>query len=137
MLPNFRVECGHTSADGARVSPTAHSTFMHMINGGQQQRDGAGGIRDEFESRLSNVPGTLAMESDGSGGTSGGAFYLNVEHNDFLDWFEPGTPSAHVVFGSVDEESLSTLLAISRVPTNDDGAPLSPVRVSRLTVEMN
>ena len=108
-----------------------------MLHGGRQRRDAAGGIRDEFESRLSNKPGTIAMDSDGGGGTAGGAFFFNVEHNNFLDWFESDTPSAHVVFGSVDDESLSTLLALSRVPTDDDGAPLSQVRVNRLAVELN
>ena len=108
-----------------------------MLHGGRQRRDAAGGIRDEFESRLSNKPGTIAMDSDGGGGTAGGAFFFNVEHNNFLDWFETETPSAHAVFGSVDDESLSTLLALSRVPTDDDGAPLSQVRVNRLAVELN
>jgi hypothetical protein len=33
--------------------------------------------------------------------TTGSQFFLNVNHNSFLDWFDNSTPSAHPVFGKV------------------------------------
>jgi cyclophilin family peptidyl-prolyl cis-trans isomerase len=33
--------------------------------------------------------------------SGGSQFFLNVNHNSFLDWFDRQTPSAHPVFGKV------------------------------------
>ena len=33
--------------------------------------------------------------------STGSQFFINVNHNSFLDWFDNSTPSAHPVFGKV------------------------------------
>ena len=38
------------------------------------------------------------MANTGSPNSGGSQFFLNVAHNDFLDWFSPGE-SKHPVFG--------------------------------------
>lgn len=45
----------------------------------------------------SNEPGTLSMANTGAPNSGGSQFFINTVHNDFLDWFNPQTPSAHPV----------------------------------------
>jgi cyclophilin family peptidyl-prolyl cis-trans isomerase len=76
------------------------------------------------------------MSNAGTPDSGGANFFVNLEHNDFLDWFEPATPSKHAVFGQV-IEGLDVVLAISRVPTRADCAPVTPVLIERFEIDFN
>merc|ERR1712107_570310 len=101
--------------------------------GGTETRSNGGNIKDEHTARISNEPGTLSMANTGAPNTGGSQFFMNVVHNDFLDWFSPGE-SKHPVFGKcVDKASFDVMVSISKVPTNDD-CPRTPVRMNSVTV---
>merc|ERR1719437_195380 len=100
-----------------------------------EQRRNGGNIRDEHNpaARFSNEPGTLSMANTGQPNTGGSQFFMNVVHNDFLDWFSPGE-SKHPVFGkAVDKASLDAMIQISKVPTRDD-CPNTPIQMISVTV---
>ena len=64
-----------------------------------------GNIPDEFldGAKFSNEPGTLSMANTGQPNSGGSQFFVNTVHNDYLDWFNPRTPSKHPVFGKITE----------------------------------
>ena len=73
------------------------------------------------------------MANTGDANTGGSQFFMNVVHNDFLDWFGPGD-SKHPVFGKcVDEASFNVMVKISKVPTNDD-CPKTPIMMKGITI---
>ena len=69
-----------------------------------------------------------------AGPNSGGSqFFMNVVHNDFLDWFSEGE-SQHPVFGkAADPASLDVMVKISEVPTKEDN-PIEPVMMKSVTI---
>ncbi len=76
------------------------------------------------------------MANTGQRCSGGSQFFMNVVHNDFLDWFAPGD-SMHPVFGRVkDEASMDLMIKISKVPTTEDDYPLSPIRIKSVTIKM-
>merc|ERR1711881_801468 len=93
-------------------------SFKNLVTGGTETRTRGGNIQDEFAAKISNEPGTLSMANTGAPNTGGSQFFLNVVHNDFLDWFSPGE-SKHPVFGKV-TKGLDVAIAISKVKTRDD-----------------
>jgi cyclophilin family peptidyl-prolyl cis-trans isomerase len=64
-----------------------------------------GNIPDEFndDAKFSNEAGTLSMANTGQPNSGGSQFFVNTVHNDYLDWFNPRTPSKHPVFGKIVE----------------------------------
>jgi len=75
------------------------------------------------------------MANTGEPNSGGSQFFLNVVHNDFLDWFSPGE-SKHPVFGkAADKASFDVMVAISKVKTRDD-CPVTPVKMLKVTVAM-
>ena len=120
------------------VGPPPDSKFLNMLNGATVRRNWQGGIPDEFDARLTNAAGTLAFDNLGTPHSGGGSWYVNLEHNNFLDWFEPATPSKHAVFGQlIDNDDLDVVLAISRVPTRADHSPATPVVIERFEIDLN
>lgn len=104
------------------------------------QRAGTGGpphgtIPDEHpaDAKLSNEPGTLSMANTGSPNSGGSQFFINTVHNSFLDWFTPGQ-SKHPVFGRV-TEGMDVVRKIESTPTGPGDRPVTPVKVSRITIE--
>jgi cyclophilin family peptidyl-prolyl cis-trans isomerase len=102
-------------------------------------RSGTGGpphgtIADEFlpSARFSNEPGTLSMANTGRPNSGGSQFFINTNHNAYLDWFSPG-PSKHPVFGRV-IEGMDVVRAIEKVPTDSHDRPRTPVRVNSVTI---
>jgi len=92
-----------------------------------------GTIQDEHppEHKLSNEPGTLSMAN--AGPNSGSCqFFINVVHNDYLDFFTPGQ-SKHPVFGKV-TSGMDVVKAINSVPTARGDRPVKPVQVIRITM---
>merc|ERR1719437_349203 len=99
-----------------------------------EQRRNGGNIRDEHNpaAKFSNEPGTLSMANTGEPNTGGSQFFMNVVHNDFLDWFGPGE-SKHPVFGKI-TEGYDVAEAISKVRTRND-CPIEPVRMISVKVQ--
>jgi len=103
-------------------------------------RAGTGGpphgtILDEHpeDAKLSNEPGTLSMANTGRPNSGGSQFFLNTAHNAYLDWFSPGQ-SKHPVFGRV-IEGMDVVRKIESTPTGTGDRPITPVKVSHVTVE--
>merc|ERR1711990_642672 len=102
-------------------------------SGATETRSGGGNIKDEFAAKISNEPGTLSMANTGAPNTGGSQFFMNVVHNNFLDFFSPGE-SKHPVFGKcVDKASFDVMVAISKVPTRND-CPITPVMMKSITI---
>ena len=57
-------------------------------------------LASNFNSFYSN-PFVSSYESIGAPKSGGSQFFLNVANNNFLDWFDPSSESAHPVFGKV------------------------------------
>merc|ERR1712190_168679 len=107
------------------------STFTNLKTGGTEKRFGGGNIQDEHLSKDSNEPGTLSMANTGSPNTGGSQFFINVKHNDFLDWFSPGE-SKHPVFGKI-TSGYDVAENISKVPTRNDN-PVTPIMMKSITI---
>merc|ERR1711959_222619 len=102
-----------------------------MGTGGMETRSNGGNIKDELISRDSNEPGTLSMANTGSPNSGGSQFFINVVHNDFLDWFSPGE-SKHPVFGKC-TKNFELLVAITKVKTSND-CPNTPIMMKSITI---
>lgn len=103
-------------------------------------RAGTGGppngcIQDEHpaDAQLSNEIGTLSMANTGQPNSGGSQFFINVAHNDRLDWFSPG-PSKHPVFGKV-TEGMDVVSQIENTPTGAQDRPTTPVQVLKITID--
>ncbi|XP_063902665.1 uncharacterized protein LOC135122424 [Zophobas morio] len=112
--------------------PTPFSTFQ-SCDGSSCVRDSYGNIIDEWIHKISNTPGTVSMANTGKKNTSGSQFFINVADNTFLDYWRP-TPSGHPVFGEV-ISGMDVINNISRVKTNINDAPVTPVKMLRVTIE--
>ena len=86
---------------------------------------------DEHTAKLSNEPGTLSMANTGRPDSGGSQFFINTKHNDFLDWFNSRSPSAHPVFGRV-VEGMDVLRAIEGTPTDRNDRPKTPQQIIRI-----
>ena len=123
VIPNFMIQfgCPHSkdpSSNRAGTGGPPHGT-----------------IQDEFppEHKLSNEPGTLSMANTGRPDSGGSQFFVNTVHNDFLDWFNPKTPSKHPVFGRV-VEGMDIVNAIGITPTVAGDRPITPVQMISIAV---
>jgi cyclophilin family peptidyl-prolyl cis-trans isomerase len=96
-------------------------------------RQGTGGpgysIKDEHldNARFSNEVGTLSMAN--SGPNSGGSqFFINTNHNAFLDWWDRQTQSQHPVFGKV-VAGMTVVQAIETTRTGGGDKPIQPQKI--------
>jgi len=141
VIPDFMAQFGCPFAKDPNSSragtggPRPGSQFKNYATGQIVTRgdDGQGGgtIQDEHTSRISNERGTLSMANAGPN-TGGSQFFINVVHNDFLDWFNPQTESQHPVFGMI-VEGMQVFDAITRAPARDD-RPLTPIQMVSVTI---
>jgi cyclophilin family peptidyl-prolyl cis-trans isomerase len=138
VIPGFMDQfgCPHSKDPKSRQAGTGgppDGTFKNLKTGATEKRFSGGNIMDENISRDSNEPGTLSMANTGTPNSGGSQFFLNVVHNNFLDWFSPGD-SKHPVFGKVvDPASLEIAIKISKVPSKDD-CPVTPVMMKSITI---
>merc|ERR1712139_349495 len=138
VIPGFMNQFGCPNAKDpkSRRSGTGgppDGTFKNLKTGATERRSNGGNIKDELISKDSNKPGTLSMANTGQPNSGGSQFFMNVVHNDFLDWFSPGQ-SKHPVFGkAVDKASLDVMIKISKVPTSND-CPRTPVKMNSVSV---
>merc|ERR1712031_80863 len=105
VIPDFMAQFGCPHAKDPKSSRAGtggppDGTFKNLMTGATEKRANGGNIKEENISRDSNEPGTLSMANTGRPNSGGSQFFLNVVHNDFLDWFSPGE-SKHPVFGKL------------------------------------
>merc|ERR1712048_1222731 len=136
VIPGFMNQfgCPYAKDPSSRRAGTGgppDGEFTNLKTGGKEKRFGGGNIKDENISRDTNAPGTLSMANTGSPNTGGSQFFINVAHNDFLDWFSPGE-SKHPVFGKI-TEGMDVVIKISKVPTKDDN-PRTPIKMNSITI---
>lgn len=122
IIENFMIQFG------CPFSRDAKSTRAGTGNGPN------GTIADEHpaDGKFSNEPGTLAMANTGRPNSGSSQFFINLVHNDYLDWFSPG-PSKHPVFGRV-VEGMDVVRKIGSAPTTANDRPEPPVQMIRVQV---
>jgi len=127
VIPDFMAQfgCPHAKDPKSGRAGTGNppdGTFTNLKTGATEKRTGGGNIKDENISRDSNEPGTLAMANTGQANSGGSQIFINVAHNDFLDWFSPGD-SKHPVFGKV-TKGYEILVGITKVKTRNVSRPV-------------
>mmetsp|Transcript_2065 Transcript_2065/g.5200 ORF Transcript_2065/g.5200 Transcript_2065/m.5200 type:complete len:298 (-) Transcript_2065:140-1033(-) len=142
VIPNFMAQFGCPFSKDPR-SPRAGTGgpkdgTSFKVTGGEYDgktitRKNGGNIPDEFVSKISNSPGTLSMANTGQPNSGGSQFFLNVVKNDFLDFFNPRTPSKHPVFGKI-TEGFDIVKAITETKTMND-TPVKPVQMVSITIQ--
>merc|ERR1712160_169426 len=123
VIPGFMNQFGCPNAKDpkSRSSGTGgpkDGSFKNLRTGGTERRSNGGNIKDENFSRDTNAPGTLSMANTGAPNSGGSQFFLNVAHNDSLDFFSRGE-SKHPVFGKINK-NMALVTKISEVRTRDD-----------------
>ena len=98
-------------------------------------RNRGGNIPDEHpaSAQFTNKVGTLSMANTGRPDSGGSQFFINTKHNDFLDWWDQRSPSAHPVFGEV-VEGMDVVRTIENIRTNHSDRPKTPQQIIRCTV---
>ena len=127
--------CPHAkdpSSPAAGTGSPSDGTFKNYGTGRTSLRFNGGCITDENISKDTNAPGTLSMANTGQENSGGSQLFINVKHNDFLDWFGPG-PSKHPVFGCV-VDGYDLCVKISNVPTTAD-RPNEPIKMVSVAIE--
>jgi len=138
VIPDFMDQFGcpyakNPTARNAGTGGPPDGTFKNLVTGATEKRSNGGNIKDEYAAKISNEPGTLSMANTGSPNSGGSQFFMNVVHNDFLDWFSPGD-SKHPVFGKcVDKASFDVMVAISKAPSRND-CPTTPIMMKSITI---
>jgi cyclophilin family peptidyl-prolyl cis-trans isomerase len=94
-----------------------------------------GRIQDEHppKHKHSNEPGTLAMANTGQPGSGSCQFFVNLVHNDYLDWFTPG-PSKHPVFGKV-TKGMDVVKKIGKAKVDAGDRPTTPIQMVKVSVK--
>ena len=101
------------------------------IQGGDPNGDGTGGSGTNIpweNTGLRNVKYSIAMARGSSKDSASSQFYINMKDNTNLD-----NPPAYVVFGLV-TSGQSVADAISRVSTDSNDKPLTPVVMTSVTI---
>eukprot|EP00929_Paragymnodinium_shiwhaense_P027213 TRINITY_DN16018_c0_g1_i5.p1 TRINITY_DN16018_c0_g1~~TRINITY_DN16018_c0_g1_i5.p1 ORF type:complete len:220 (+),score=6.06 TRINITY_DN16018_c0_g1_i5:69-728(+) len=101
---------------GTGSAPTV--SFTNLRNGSLICRGPGGTIRDEHIVRDSNVAGSLSMANVGLPNSGSSQIFLNVNNNESLDWFSPGS-SQHPVFGMV-RRGMDVVMKINKVATEKE-----------------
>ena len=102
-----------------------------MIQGGDPQGDGRGGpgytFVDEFDPKLGfDRPGLFAMANRGPN-TNGSQFFITLDATTWLN-------NKHTIFGEV-VEGIEIVRKIGRARTGAADRPLTPVVLTKLTIE--
>eukprot|EP00448_Togula_jolla_P001068 CAMPEP_0170610050 /NCGR_PEP_ID=MMETSP0224-20130122/22447_1 /TAXON_ID=285029 /ORGANISM="Togula jolla, Strain CCCM 725" /LENGTH=291 /DNA_ID=CAMNT_0010935389 /DNA_START=63 /DNA_END=938 /DNA_ORIENTATION=- len=141
VIPNFMCQFGCPNAKDpkSRAAGTGgpqDGTSYTVLDGSGETvtRRNGGNIPDELTAKLGNEPGTLSMANTGRPNSGGSQFFINVNNNSFLNWFDPSTPSAHPVFGKI-TEGYDLVEKISKVRTDRNDSPDTPVMMQTITIE--
>lgn len=137
VINNFMCQfgCPHSkdpkSMRAGTGGPVPGSSYT-LPDGTEITRNG-GNIPDELIEPISNEPGTISMANTGQPNSGGSQIFINTKHNDFLDYFNPSTPSKHPVFGKV-VEGMDIVKAIESTPTGPGDKPSTPVVVETIVI---
>jgi peptidyl-prolyl cis-trans isomerase A (cyclophilin A) len=124
-------------ATGAKKhTPLYSGTTFHrvipgfMIQGGDPTGTGEGSPGYQFEDEVGSShtfdhPGILAMANSGPN-TNGSQFFITVAPTPWLN-------GKHTIFGEV-VSGQDVVDAISKVPRDDQDKPLTPVRITRISI---
>lgn len=139
VIPNFMDQFGCPNAKDPKSpkagtgGPDGGTSFENLATGQMIPRDAGGNIPDELTTKITNAPGTLSMANTGRPNSGGSQFFINVNDNAFLDWFNDQTPSAHPVFGQI-VDNMDLAVKISEVPTAND-KPVTPIMMKSIKIE--
>mmetsp|Transcript_83585 Transcript_83585/g.210665 ORF Transcript_83585/g.210665 Transcript_83585/m.210665 type:complete len:298 (-) Transcript_83585:64-957(-) len=142
VIPNFMAQFGcpyaqdprsPRSGTGGPEDGTSFKILAGPEEGKEVTRRNGGNIPDELTEKITNAPGTLSMANTGRPNSGGSQFFINVANNDFLDFFNPRTPSKHPVFGKI-VEGYSLVQKITEVRTVND-SPVKPVEMISITID--
>jgi len=140
VIDGFMLQfgCPNSKKNGAANAgmggPPPNSKFTNLATKEEITRDAREGcIPDELTAKISNESGTLSMANTGAKNSGGSQFFINTVHNDFLDWFDKSSPSAHPVFGKV-TEGMNVVMKISAVETHPNDCPKKGVMVNSITI---
>eukprot|EP00928_Gymnodinium_smaydae_P022771 TRINITY_DN19015_c0_g1_i2.p1 TRINITY_DN19015_c0_g1~~TRINITY_DN19015_c0_g1_i2.p1 ORF type:complete len:138 (+),score=6.32 TRINITY_DN19015_c0_g1_i2:265-678(+) len=114
--------------------PPANSKFDVLDGSGMSiTRNESGNIPDEFVDETGNEPGTLSMANTGRPHSGGSQFFINVNNNSYLNWFDQTTPSSHPVFGKI-IDGYDLIVQISETRTVND-CPVEPITMKFIKIE--
>jgi len=138
VINNFMCQfgCPHSKdpkSPRAGTGGPESGTSFKLPDGTQITRNAGGNIPDELIEPISNKPGTISMANTGQPDSGGSQIFINTVHNDFLDYFNPRTPSKHPVFGEV-VEGMDIVKAIEGTPTGPGDKPKTPVVVETIVI---
>eukprot|EP00615_Pteridomonas_danica_P011172 CAMPEP_0114359886 /NCGR_PEP_ID=MMETSP0101-20121206/23370_1 /TAXON_ID=38822 ORGANISM="Pteridomonas danica, Strain PT" /NCGR_SAMPLE_ID=MMETSP0101 /ASSEMBLY_ACC=CAM_ASM_000211 /LENGTH=175 /DNA_ID=CAMNT_0001503687 /DNA_START=124 /DNA_END=651 /DNA_ORIENTATION=+ len=139
VIPNFMAQFGcpiskdPTAPNAGTGGPESGSTYKNLETEEIITRRG-GNIPDEFAAEISNEPGTLSMANTGRPNSGGSQFFINVNHNSFLDFFDHSSPSKHPVFGKV-TEGYDIIEKIVQVDRNHQDKPKNPIVMETVSIE--
>ena len=117
-----------------------------MVQGGGFDKDmrekrTRGPIENEATNQLKNEFGTLAMARTSAPHSASAQFFINLKHNEFLNFREPTTQGfGYAVFGRV-VQGMDIVATIAKVRTGRAGAhsdvPVDPITIEAVTVIAN
>ena len=117
-----------------------------MVQGGGFDKDmrekrTRGPIENEATNQLKNEFGTLAMARTTAPHSASAQFFINLKHNEFLNFREPTTQGfGYAVFGRV-VQGMDIVAAIAKMRTGRAGThsdvPIEPIIIEAITVIAN
>jgi cyclophilin family peptidyl-prolyl cis-trans isomerase len=118
VIPGFMIQGGGMTAD-------------------MKEKQTKAPIKNEANSELKNVRGTLAMARTNVVDSATSQFFINSTDNDFLNHTGTGPQTfGYAVFGKVTKETMPTIDEISKVATKDVGfhqnVPVEPVVIKSI-----
>ena len=112
VIPSFMCQFGcpqskdPADARAGTGGPADGSSFTNLADGSTISRGAGGNIPDEFTSKIRNDAGTLSIANTGQPNSGGSQLFMNVNDNDFLNWYTPG--SKHQSLANVSMRRAST-----------------------------
>mmetsp|Transcript_127979 Transcript_127979/g.255570 ORF Transcript_127979/g.255570 Transcript_127979/m.255570 type:complete len:283 (-) Transcript_127979:114-962(-) len=138
VIPGFMAQfgCPYSKDPNSRRAGTGGPSdgTSFQVGGKEIVRQGGGNIPDEFTAKFTNAPGTLSMANTGRPNSGGSQFFMNVADNNFLDFFNPQTPSKHPVFGKI-TEGFDVVKQITETRTDRKDRPMTPIQMKSITME--
>jgi len=139
----IRMGCPYSENPDSKFIGTGHaepnSWFENLERYYIERRDSDGCIQDEFLIQRSNRYLTLALANRGVRHSGSSQFFINLDDNAYLDWFQNELcPDKHLVFGRVIWGE-DVVRSIGRCKLKEDTLrPRKPIRVNaaiRTTIE--
>jgi len=139
----IRMGCPYSEDLDSKLIGSGHaepnSEFQNLKTNKIERRDSEGCVQDEFRIQRSNRYLTLALANRGVRHSGSSQFFINLDDNAYLDWFQnERCPDKHLVFGRVIWGE-DVVRSIGRCSLKEDTLrPKKPIRVNatmRATIE--